>query len=98
MPLRTHPHPHPAAAPPSPAPPHGVRPVAPYAIRIRLGVLALLTVASAALGAPTWTVLVAMLTCLAVPVAVAIQDGPAAARAMFPTRSRHRRCGPHRRR
>jgi hypothetical protein len=62
--------------------------------RVRIGVLAALAVAAAVSGAPRWAVLLASLACLAIPVAVAIQDGLSAARALLFIRSAARRPGP----
>ncbi|HEV7453469.1 MAG TPA: hypothetical protein VGO16_19245 [Pseudonocardiaceae bacterium] len=52
-----------------------------------------LAVAGAASGAAHWAVLVLSLGCLAMPVAVAIQDGPSAARALLFIRPGHYRPG-----
>jgi hypothetical protein len=67
-------------------------------IRAKLGVLAIVAVAGAASGAAHWTVLVLSLGCLAMPVAVAIQDGPSAARALLFIRPGHYRPGRYLRR
>jgi hypothetical protein len=82
-----------APAAPAPAASTAVRSASHKAIRAKLGVLATLAVVGAASGAPHWAVLVVSLACLAIPVAVAIQDGPTAARALLFIRPGHSRPG-----
>lgn len=52
-------------------------------IRRNLGVLALLTIGAALGGAPLWTLLVLVATCLAVPAAVGLHGGPALVRRLL---------------
>ncbi|MGW4466610.1 hypothetical protein [Micromonospora sp. NPDC004704] len=82
-----------AAPPAGPTPPTGPTSIA--GLRTRLVVLAGLAVAGAAAGISWWAVAALLLTCLAIPVAVAVQGGPCPARALFflpsrPHSTRHR--------
>ncbi|MFC5826221.1 hypothetical protein [Nonomuraea insulae] len=51
--------------------------------RINLGILIVLAVLSVLSDAAAWITLTIIMTCLAIPAAVAVQDGTDAARALF---------------
>ncbi|MDG4787214.1 hypothetical protein O7626_14960 [Micromonospora sp. WMMD1102] len=72
----------PGAGPAAPA--AGVPTIVPLARTPRnLGALALLTVAAAPGDTPVWTVLVLVLTCVAIPLAVGLDGGPGLVRTLL---------------